>query len=156
VLAFLGANPNFLVVTIGRRHGWAGLSVLSPPLPKVAIPKGSQPEAKERYAARLPEGKRAAALTEGMSPIRSEAMRMAVKLPPNRRLCGTDEAAALYGCTVSHIRGMAQRKEIWTKRISDRVYVYDADEIERLALERDKLRAAGKLCGRRPRGRKTA
>jgi hypothetical protein len=83
-------------------------------------------------------------------------MAMAVKLPPNRRLCGTDEAADLYGCTVSHIRGMAQRKEIWSKRISDRVYVYDADEIERLAGERDKLRAAGKLCGRRPRGRKTA
>lgn len=81
---------------------------------------------------------------------------MAVRLPPKRRLCGTDEAAGVYGCTVSHIRGMAQRHEIWCQRISDRVYVYDADEIERLARERDKLRAAGKLCGRRPRGRKTA
>lgn len=83
-------------------------------------------------------------------------MDVAIKLPPKRRLCGTDEAADLSGYTVSHIRGMAQRGEIWCQRISDRVYVYDADEIERLAKERDKLRAAGKLCGRRPRGRKTA
>ena len=81
---------------------------------------------------------------------------MAVKLPPKRRLCGTDEAASVYGCTVSHVRGMACRGENWSERISDRVYVYDADELERLALERDKLRAAGKLCGRRPSGRKTA
>jgi len=83
-------------------------------------------------------------------------MKMPVKLPAKRRLCGTDEAAQVYGCTVSHVRGMAGRGEIWSKRISDRVYVYDADELERLAKERDKLRAAGKLCGRRPRGRKTA
>lgn len=81
---------------------------------------------------------------------------MAVRLPPKRNLCGTDEAADLYGCTVSHIRGMAGRGEIWSQRISDRVYVYDADEIQQLAKERDKLRAAGKLCGRRPRGSKTA
>lgn len=81
---------------------------------------------------------------------------MSVTLPPKRRLCGTEEAAGLYGCTVSHVRGMAIRKEIWSERISDRVYVYDADEIQRLAKERDKLRAQGKLCGRRPRGRKTA
>lgn len=81
---------------------------------------------------------------------------MAVQLPPKRRLCGTEEAAELYGCTVSHVRGMASRKEIWSERISDRVYVYDADEIQRLAKERDKLRAAGKLCGRRPNGRKSA
>lgn len=81
---------------------------------------------------------------------------MAVQLPPKRRLCGTEEAAELYGCTVSHVRGMAQRNEIWSERISDRVYVYDADEIQRLARDRDKLRAQGKLCGRRPVGRKTA
>lgn len=81
---------------------------------------------------------------------------MAVRLPPKRRLCGTDEAARLYGCRVSHIRGMACRGQIWSQRISDRMYVYDADEIERLAKERDKLRAAGKLCGRRPSGSKTA
>lgn len=81
---------------------------------------------------------------------------MAVKLPPKRRLCGTDEAAALYGCGVSHIRGMASRGEIWSEKISDRAYVYDADEIERLAKEREQLRKAGKLCGRRPTGRKSA
>lgn len=81
---------------------------------------------------------------------------MSVSLPPKRRLCGTDEAAEIYGCTVSHVRGMASRNEIWSERISDRMYVYDADEIQRLARERDKLRAQGKLCGRRPRGRKSA
>jgi hypothetical protein len=83
-------------------------------------------------------------------------MQVAIRLPPKRRLCGTDEAATVYGCTVSHIRGMACRGESWSERISGRVYVYDADEIERLAKERDKLRAAGKLCGRRPRGRKAS
>lgn len=81
---------------------------------------------------------------------------MAVELPPKRRLCGTDEAADIYGCRVSHIRGMASRGEIWSERISDRAYVYDADEIARLAKEREKLRKAGKLCGRRPGGRKSA
>ena len=81
---------------------------------------------------------------------------MAVRLPPKRKLCGTAEAAAIYGCTVSHIRGMACRGEIWSERISDRSVVYDSDEIMRLASERDRLRAAGKLCGRRPSGSKSA
>lgn len=81
---------------------------------------------------------------------------MAVKLPPKRRLCGTGEAAEIYGCTVSHVRGMACRGEIWCERISDRMYVYDADELQRLADERDRLRRAGKLCGRRPRGSQSA
>ena len=81
---------------------------------------------------------------------------MPAKLPPCQRLVGTDEAAQVYGCTVSHVRGMAGRGEIWSRRISGRVYVYDADELKRLARERDRLRAAGKLCGRRPRGRHTA
>ena len=81
---------------------------------------------------------------------------MPVKLPPKRRLCGTVEAAKVYGCTVSHVRGMASRNEIWSERISDRVWVYDVDELSRLAKERDELRAAGKLFGRRPTGRKTA
>lgn len=81
---------------------------------------------------------------------------MPVHLPPNRKLCGTDEAAEISGYTVSHIRGMATRGEIWSKRISERVYVYDADEIAKLAKERDKLRAAGKLCGRRPSGSRSA
>lgn len=81
---------------------------------------------------------------------------MSIKLPTKRRFCGTDEAAELYGCGVSHIRGMASRGEIWSERISDRAYVYDADQIERLAKEREQLRKAGKLCGRRPNGRKSA
>ena len=81
---------------------------------------------------------------------------MTVLLPSKRSLCGTEAAAAIYGCTVSHIRGMATRGEIWSERVSSRFCVYDAQQIARLAAERDKLRAAGKLCGRRPRGRKTA
>lgn len=81
---------------------------------------------------------------------------MAVRLPTKRRLCGTSEAADIYGCRVSHIRGMATRGEIWSEQISDRTFVYDADEIARLAAERDQLRKAGKLCGRRPNGRRSA
>jgi hypothetical protein len=83
-------------------------------------------------------------------------MKMAVQLPPKRRVCGTEEAAEIYGCGVSHIRGMASRGEIWSEQLSARFFVYDADEIERLAKERQQLRKAGKLCGRRPNGRKTA
>lgn len=81
---------------------------------------------------------------------------MAVQLPPKRNLCGTAEAAKIYGCRVSHIRGMATRGEIWSKQVSERGFVYDADEIDRLASERDALRRQGKLCGRRPGGRKSA
>jgi hypothetical protein len=83
-------------------------------------------------------------------------MTVAVQLPPKRRVCSTEEAADIYGCCVSHIRGMATRGEIWSQQISPRFFVYDADEIERLASEREQLRKAGKLCGRRPGGRKTA
>lgn len=81
---------------------------------------------------------------------------MAIRLPPKRNLCGTAEAAEIYGCSQRHIRLMADRQEIWSEKVSERVLLVDADEVERLARERDKLRAAGKLCGRRPSGRKTA
>jgi hypothetical protein len=77
---------------------------------------------------------------------------VSIRLPPKRNLCGTAEAAEIYGCRVSHIRGMAIRSQ----QISERTFVYDADEIRRLAAERDQLRQAGKLCGRRPSGRKSA
>jgi hypothetical protein len=81
---------------------------------------------------------------------------MAVEIPPKRKVCGTQEASQIYGCTVGHIRGMATRGEIWSGEVSPRVYVYDVDEIRRLAVERNQLRLAGKLCGRRPNGRKSA
>jgi hypothetical protein len=81
---------------------------------------------------------------------------MAIKLPPKRRLCGTAEAAALYGCGEQHIRRMATRGEIWSEQVSPRSCVYDADEIERLANERARLRKMGKLCGRRPGEAKSA
>lgn len=81
---------------------------------------------------------------------------MAVQLPTKRNLCGTIEAAELYGCSRRHVRTLAERGEIWSEQISDRIFVYDADEIRRLAAQKNKLRLAGKLCGRRPSGRKTA
>lgn len=83
-------------------------------------------------------------------------MTVAVQLPPKRNLCGTIEAAELYGCSRRHIRTLAENGEIWSEQISDRIFVYDADEIRRLAREKDSLRRAGKLCGRRPTGRKSA
>jgi hypothetical protein len=51
---------------------------------------------------------------------------------------------------------MADRGEIWSEKVSERVLLVDADEIERLAAEKAQLRKAGKLCGRRPAGRKSA
>lgn len=83
-------------------------------------------------------------------------MKMPVQLPVKRNLCGTVEAAKLYGCSRRHIRTMAEGGEIWSEQISDRIFVYDADEIRRLASQKDSLRRAGKLGGRRPMGRKSA
>jgi hypothetical protein len=83
-------------------------------------------------------------------------MTVAVRLSTRRNHCGTVEAARIYGCSRRHIRTMAERGEIWHEQISDRIFVYDADEIRRLAEEREQLRKAGKLCGRRPSGRKSA
>lgn len=81
---------------------------------------------------------------------------MAIRLPPKRNLCGTAEAAEIYGCSEAHIRRMAVREEIWSQRISDRSFVYDADEIRRLAEDRQELRDAGKLRGRPPASQKSA
>jgi hypothetical protein len=95
-------------------------------------------------------------LIQATERLPSEGMAMALKIRTKRDLCGTTEAAAIYGCRVSHIRGMATRGEIWSEKVSARSFVYDANQIRQLAQERDKLRQAGKLCGRRPSGRKSA
>lgn len=81
---------------------------------------------------------------------------MPVRLPPHRRLCGTAEAARIYGCSVRNIRVMAEAGQIWFQKVSSRSLLVDADEIERLARERAHLRKAGKLGGRRPGDRQTA
>ena len=84
------------------------------------------------------------------------AMDMPIKLPTHRRLCSTTEAAGIYGCSVGHIRGMANREEIWSQRITERSWLYDSDEIAKLAKERERLRGDGKLPGRRPGHLKSA
>jgi hypothetical protein len=76
-------------------------------------------------------------------------MTVAVRLPP-RRLCGTAEAARIYGCSIRNIRVLAEAGQIWSQKVSARSMLVDADEIERLARERAHLRKAGKLGGRRP------
>jgi hypothetical protein len=83
-------------------------------------------------------------------------MKMSVQFSTRRNHCGTIEAARLYGCSRRHIRTLAERGEIWSERISDRIFVYDADEIRALAAQKAALRKAGKLCGRRPSGLKSA
>ena len=80
---------------------------------------------------------------------------MPVRLPA-RRLCGTAEAADLYGCSQRHIRTMADRQEVWSQKVSERVLLVDADEIARLAASKAALRQRGKLGGRPPAGRKSA
>ncbi len=81
---------------------------------------------------------------------------MAVRLPGKKRLCCTTEAADLYGCSPQHMWLMAQRGQVWSEQVGPKSIMFDADEIERLAAERDQLRKAGKLGGRRPsRRRKT-
>jgi len=83
-------------------------------------------------------------------------MDVPIKLPANRKLCSTIEAAEIYGCSGTHVRGMASRGEIWSQQVTQRAWLYDIAEIQQLAKEREKLRAAGKLCGRRPGHRKSA
>ena len=83
-------------------------------------------------------------------------MDVPIKLPAGRKLCSTIEAAEIYGCSGTHVRGMASRGEIWSQRITERAWLYDSDEIQQLAKEREKLRAAGKLPGRRPGHRQSA
>ncbi len=95
-------------------------------------------------------------LISGKASLHSGAMKMPVKLPPNRKLCGTAEAADIYGCSQRHVRLMADRGEIWSQKVSSRSMLVDADEIERLAGERGGLRRQGKLRGRRPGDRKSA
>ena len=51
---------------------------------------------------------------------------------------------------------MIRKGQIWSEQIGLAAIVVDADEIKRLAKEREELRRAGKLCGRRPGDRKTA
>ena len=84
------------------------------------------------------------------------AMDVPIKIPTHRRLCSTTEAAEIYGCSVGHIRGMATREEIWSQRITERAWLYDSDEIAKLAKERERLRGDGKLPGRRPGHLKSA
>lgn len=81
---------------------------------------------------------------------------MAIKLHADRPVCSTKEAANIYGCTQRHIRTMAERKEIWFRKIGERAIVVDPDQIRKLAAEKADMRRAGKLGGRRPGGRKSA
>lgn len=104
----------------------------------------------------MPKGNRPAALNQGRFVLACGAMKMAIKIATKRRVCGTKEAAQIYGCSQRHMRLMADRGEIWSEKISPRSVVVDADEVARLARERDDLRRAGKLCGRRPGSQKSA
>lgn len=70
---------------------------------------------------------------------------------PNKKLCGTAEAAEIYGCSERHIRYMVATKQIkFCQPLGARSFAYDADEISALAAEREAQRKAGKLGGRRP------
>ena len=103
-----------------------------------------------------PKNKRFRPLQGLQRRVPLEGMTVAVRLPDRKRLCGTAEAAELYGCTRQHIVLMAKRKQIWCKRVSPKSTVYDADQIEQLARERSQLRNQGKLGGRRPGDKKSA
>jgi len=81
---------------------------------------------------------------------------MEMTLKTTRTLCSTREAAKIYGCTTAHIRKLSRAGDVWSEKISDRATVYDADQIRRLAGERAKARASGKLGGRPPQGFKAA
>jgi hypothetical protein len=108
-----------------------------------------QLQAKERYAARRPKGKRAAVLIEERIPIRSEVMTMIVD-KTGRHLCTTAEAAKEFGCRPSYIRTLASKGILWSKVESPRVVFYDLEQVKRVAKENQATRK--KRGGRPPRG----
>lgn len=135
-----------------RRLRLAGTRLVYPTFPPVPATSKRFNPAREKEA---PAG-RTLGRDRPATVRRYAAEAMGVSLKTKRNLCGTDEAARIYGCSTTNIRIMAAREQIWSEEISDRVYVYDADEIRRKAEERESLRRSGKLGGRRPGGKKSA
>jgi hypothetical protein len=77
---------------------------------------------------------------------------MPVAFATDRNLCSCEEAAKIYGCSMSRIRQLAREKAIWSKKLGYRSYVYDADQVRQLAATVAKKREAGKLGGKPPKG----
>ena len=66
-----------------------------------------------------------------------------------RKLCTTAEAAQEFGCSTHHIRGLAAKGILWQTMKGPRVFMYDIDEVKRVAKERRAKRAKKNLAGDR-------
>ena len=77
-----------------------------------------------------------------------------VEKSTGRTLCSTSKAAEVFGCSLSHIRGLARSGVLWCQVESPRVVLYDLDEVRRVAKEHKAKRR--KRGGRPPRGTQAA
>lgn len=81
-------------------------------------------------------------------------MGMPIADKQGRTLGSTAEAADLFGCSMSHIRGLVRAGLLQEFKFSARVCMYDLAEVRRLAKEhRAKRRKRG---GRPPKGTQAA
>lgn len=68
-----------------------------------------------------------------------------------QRVCSTAEAAEILGVHVRYVRRLATEGKIWSATpFGERGPVYDADQLEALAAQAAKERAAGVRKGRPP------
>lgn len=87
--------------------------------------------------------------------LHSGAMDMPiVEKSSGRTLCTTQMAADVFGCTASHIRGLARSGVLWCQVESPRVVLYDLNEVKQLAKKHRTTRR--KRGGRPPRGSEAA
>lgn len=77
-----------------------------------------------------------------------------VEKATGRTLCSTATAADVFGCSLSHIRGLARNGVLWSKMESPRVVLYDLEQVRRVAAEHKAKRR--KRGGRPPRGTQAA
>ena len=76
-------------------------------------------------------------------------------LPPSfagRRLCTTRDAAQRIGCQQSYVRRLASQGILWSWRLSSRMLLLDADDVEGYARAAADRRASGHAPGRPPGG----
>jgi len=76
-------------------------------------------------------------------------------LPPQlagKRLCTTRDAAQRIGCQMSYVRRLASQGILWSWRLSSRMLLLDADDVEAYARAAADRRASGHTPGPPPGG----
>ena len=72
--------------------------------------------------------------------------------PPEVRLVLTREAAKALGCSMRHVRTLAERGAIKSWTLGPKACAYDLDQITSYKKKQDAGRKAGTMRGRPPQG----